>query len=413
MFIKMSPSLIMKQKSHKYTDEEDGYINTTQYDKDANKLDIGFQRLKIFSIKQYHGLTSLKILIADNNHFTTLPSPSVLANLQELHCSHNNLKSIPFYPNLTLLNVSRNKITNLNDYHNSILKYLDCSFNRGIDFRIHLPQCKRLFVNDTDLHELNVRRFPTLEFLDCSNNSLKQIDSTATLLELSAQHNKFTSLPTFPNLRVLMIDNNFLTNVMTYPHLTILSASKNNLTKISSQPLLTKISASHNRIAELGSMPNLEIVELDNNYIGNVNHMIRPRHICLQFNPINKFELRESAFQNLEELHVDYKLYEKIYAQCSQYVKTINFSVCEAKIDEKNKKLAEIFNARTLQYIKKKFIHTDFKDRVAMFTTIVMRIKDEYFAGDSEKVAAEKSVVMLKNISKLYHKTLVAALIFN
>jgi len=405
--------LIMKQKSHKYTNEEDGYVNTTQYDQNINKLDIGFQRLKIFSTKLYRNLTSLKILIADNNHFTTLPSPSVLPNLQELHCSHNNLKSIPFYPNLTSLNISRNKIINLNDYHNSILKYLDCSFNRGIEFRIHLPQCRQLFVNDTDLQEFKIHRFPTLEFLDCSNNSLKQIETTATLLELSAQHNKFTSLPTFPNLRVLMVDNNFLTNITTYPYLTILSAAKNNLTKISSQPSLIKISASHNLITKLGLMPNLEIVELDNNYINDINHMIKPRHICLQFNPVNNFELRESAFQNLEELHVDYKLYEKVYAQCSQYVKIINFSACEAKIDEKNKKLAEIFDARMLQYIKKKFIHTDFKDRVATFTTIVMRIKKEYFATDSEKVAAEKSVVMLKNISKLYHKTLIVALIFN
>jgi Leucine-rich repeat (LRR) protein len=256
-------------------------------------------------------------------------------------------------------------------------------------------------------------QFQRLKFFDCSNNNLSEIDGSDFLLELSIQNNKITKLPQLPELTILMIDDNLLTSLMTYPSLKILNASRNKLINVESQPQLTKIVASHNLISKIGSMPNLEIIELDNNKIETFEIFDVSKHVCIQFNPLNNLSVNKSAFQNMEELQVDFKLYENIYAKCYDDIKSVNMGVCENKINEINKKLEGVFNARTLKYIKKKFMSTKFQDRTDMFTNITLRIRDEYFEMDDEEMLREKCVTTLKNISKLYHKAVIVSLVFN
>uniref|UniRef100_A0A6C0CAE8 Uncharacterized protein n=1 Tax=viral metagenome TaxID=1070528 RepID=A0A6C0CAE8_9ZZZZ len=403
----------MRTRSHRYSREDGEYTNSTHYDPQNNSLDIGFQRLKIFNCKIYPDMSSIKFLFVHQNNITNLPDASLLPNLTELNCSNNNLKNIPFYRKLITLNISFNKVTELNHYHNSDLKYLDCSFNPNIALNIYLPYCKHLYINDTKLTNIKLSRFRKLKFLDCSNNNLHDIDPSNSLLELNIQNNEMTELPLFPILNVLMIDDNFLTSLVTYPYLKILNASRNKLIHIDSQPQLTKITASHNLVSKIGLMPKLEIIELDNNNITNFEIFGVSKHVCLQFNPITNLGVHEQAFQNIEELQVDYKMYEKIYAKCYDSIKSINIFACENKIDEKIKKLEGVFSARMLKFIKKMFLKTEFQNRGNMFGQITVRICDEYFKNDDETTMREKCIMTLKNISKLYHKIIVVSLIFN
>lgn len=403
----------MRTKSHRYSKEDDKYTDTTNYDAQRNSLDIGFQRLKVFDDKIYSNVSKIRSLFVHNNNLTKLPHASLLPHLTELDCSNNNLKSIPFYPKLTFLNISFNKVTELNDYHDSDLNYLDCSFNPIMILSLCLPICKHLYANDTKLCNINLSQFKRLKFLDCSNNNLSEIDTSDSLSELNVQNNKIIVLPPFSKLNVLMIDNNFLTNLMTYPVLKILNASHNKLINIESQPQLIKIIASHNLISKIGSMPNLEIIELDNNKIESFEILNISKHVCIQFNPINNLNMNKLVFQNIEELQVDYKLYENIYTKCYDGIESVNIFVCENKVDEMNKKLAGVFGAKTLKYIKKMFLRTKFQDRGNMFVQVTLRIRDEYFGTDDEEAMREKCVTTLKNISKIYHKTIVVSLIFN
>jgi len=402
----------MRTISHRYSNEDDKYVDSTYYDVQNNSLDVGFQRLKIFDNKIYPNLLKIKSLFVHHNNLNKLPDPILLPHLTQLNCANNNLKSIPFYPKLLFLNISHNKVIELNDYHNSDLDYLDCSFNQNINLNIHLKSCKHLYINDVKLSNLKLSRFQTLHFLDCSNNNLSELDSSDSLIELNVENNHLTRLPSFSELSVLMIDNNFLTHLITYPKLTILNASHNKLIKIGNQPQLTKIIASYNVISSIGHMPNLEIIELDNNRLQQLDIPNVAKHICIQFNPIVNLNMNRSAFQNIEELQVDYKLYENIYAKCYDNIKMIDIFVCENKIDEKNKKLETIFDAKTLKYIKKMFLKTKFQDRSDMFVDITIRIRNEYFDDNDESVR-EKCAMTLKNISKLYHKTIIVSLIFN
>jgi NitT/TauT family transport system permease protein len=84
----------------------------------------------------------------------------------------------------------KNKLENISNYYNSFLRYLDISYNE-ITLNLFLPYCKELYINNTNLNEINLSYFPEMKILDCSNNNLAIINGfNNKLQELDISNNK-------------------------------------------------------------------------------------------------------------------------------------------------------------------------------------------------------------------------------
>jgi len=119
------------------------------------------------------------ITLLDCSEYPLLTSIPYLPNLTMLNCSHINITSIPFLPNLTMLNCSHINIT-------------------SIPF---LPNLTSLFCTNTNITSIPV--LPKLTRLICSD---------CTLL---------TDLPVLPNLtRLICSDCTLLTDLPILPKLT-------------------------------------------------------------------------------------------------------------------------------------------------------------------------------------------------
>lgn len=412
----------MRLRSHKYPDDEEsihnGYIDTTYYDKHENYLDIAYQRLKIFDIKLYPELSHIKKLFIDHNNLKYLPEPKYVPLLEELTCSVNNLTDIPFYPNLTFLNISHNRIINCNQYHNSKLIYFDCSYNNGFKFNFSLPKCKNLYIEHTNLKSINLNLTPKLEILDCGNNQVVQIIGGENLIEVNVQYNQIKYLPKWIKLQRLVADNNLIIELDSLPNLISACISYNHINKIKSQPKLKKLIATNNNISIIDDCPELEIADLSHNNISSYKIPRKIQYLSIQFNPITNLVLSPYVLSIIKELQVNYKTYQNIYHPYYQNFEAVHIQTNGDKLEQLLKKLSDIFNENMIQYIFNKFNNIKFKDRSTAIFKIVLKLYWDYFSTDKietlkELIETKEFQYLLKNMTKLYYKTIVITLFFN
>lgn len=407
----------MHARSHRYPDLDDGYIDTTHYDEENEYLDIGYQRLKKINPTNYPEFSYLKKLFIDHNNLETLPEPLYLPNLEQLTCSHNNLVSIPFYPKLTFLNIAYNKILECTQYHDSRIKYFDCSYNLGFNFNFRLPYCKHLYINDTGLDSINLSLTPKIKFLDCSNNRLKHFSGGNNLVELNIQNNYIKKLMSLPNLVVLIADFNLIKDLTTYPSLIHLSIQFNHLKKIDNQPILKRIMANNNKINYIGNMPMLKFIDLSYNKLTHFKIPKKAKYVSLQFNPINNIHFEMDDMTKLKELQVNFETYKNIYDKCYNYIDIVNVKVSEEILEKLLKKLGNIFNDKLIRYIFKNFNRTKFKDRGEMLFKITLKIYWDHFPINKtctlqELVTTKDFQHLLQTMINFYYKTLVITLYF-
>lgn len=407
----------MRARSHRYPDCNN-YIDTTYYDEENKYLDLGFQRLKILHIDRYPEFSYLKELFIDHNNLKELPDSKYLPNLQKLKCSFNNLKSIPFYPNLTLLNIANNEILDCSQYHGSKLKYFDCSYNPGFKLDFELPYCEQLYINDNNLKSINLNLLPKLRILDCENNQLQNIHGGNNIVEININNNYIKKLPYWPNLLRLMADFNLIEQLDTYPHLITVNISHNKLFKIESQPVLKKIIANNNNIKYLGNMPELELIDLSHNYISHFDVPQKAKYISLQFNPLCDIKLGPDVLKNIKELQVNFETYKHIYKTYYHNFDSVNVQTNEEKLEQLLKKLSSIFDESISRYVFRKFNKIKFKDREDTLFKITLKLYWYYFSLDGFKnmtdlINSKEFKYLLKNITKFYYKTIVITLYFN
>jgi Leucine-rich repeat (LRR) protein len=146
-----------------------------------------------FNIEEY--LNSLdensKEIDVANRNLTKLPNLTRFKKLEQLHCNHNQLRSLPALPtNLQKLYCYHNQLTSLPTLPNN-LQILHCSKNK-IRLLPPLPN--------------------NLEKIICDDNQLTSLPILPNNLQnLRCYHNKLTSLPTLPNgLTLLHCTNNRL-----------------------------------------------------------------------------------------------------------------------------------------------------------------------------------------------------------
>lgn len=405
---------IMHLRSHKFP-ENDKYVDTTYYDETNESLDLGFQGLKQIMINLYPEFSYLNKLFLDHNNLTFLPSAKHLPMLEYLTCSFNFLKEIPFYPNLTFLNTSHNKITNCHMYSGTKLKYFDCSYNSGFVYDIYLPQCRHLYINNTDLRFLNLKLLPNLNFLDCSNNVLRQINESKFLIELNIQYNKICFLPFYPNLKRLMADFNYITVLESYPKLKDLTISHNKLIVIKDQPLLEKIIANNNNIKKIDDISKSTLVDLSHN---NLSFFILPNkieYLSLQFNPILHLNINFQNLKSIKELQTSFETYKFIYKKYFDNIDVINIQTNHDKLKYLLGKLNGVFDEYLSDYIFEQFCKIKFKEREIILYNITQKLFCKIFKIENlrDEQNSENFKKLLNNMTNFYYKTIVATLYFN
>lgn len=434
---------MIRARSHMYPDKYNSYIDTTHYDDEQENLDVGYQRLKIFNVQLYPQLSKIKSLFIDHNNLKILPDPKYVPQLTELTCSVNQLTTVPFYPKLVFLNIAHNQIANLTNYVNSNLEYLDCSFNPNFKLEFFLPNCKKLYINDTGLDNINLKFIPKIKILDCSNNKLTEFiaNSEMKLIELNISNNKILELPILINLNRLIADHNNINTIVTYPKLLSISISHNNLIRIQHQPMLQKIIASYNSIKEIEIISKLEFIDLSHNKLTNfkirsgieskfelidlsynfLTTFIIPNnveYISLQFNPITKLQLDKKNLKNIRELQISFETYKYIYSNYYQDFEIVNLQISMDKLDLMFEKLNKVFDSSMIGYIKKYFNKIKFQEREYVLFKIALKLYWQYFSDTKAKtleecVTTQEFKYLLKNITKLYHKAIVVTIFFD
>jgi len=409
----------MRARSHCYPDRIDKYIDTTYYDEEREYLDLGYQRLKHLNPKLHPQFSYLKRLFVDHNNLTELPPAKYLPNLEQLTCSWNRLTSIPFYPKLIFINIAGNEITSCKQYDGSGIKYFDCSYNPKFEINFHLPKCKHLYINDTNLRSINLDFFPKLEFLDASNNKLNNISGGSSIIELDIKYNYITELPYLPKLVILMADFNQIEIMPTYPSLISVSIAHNKLVQIKNQPSLRKIIANNNIIKSLGQMPKLNLIDLSHN---NINHYHIPpkvEYVSLQFNPTTNITLDPLLLKHIKELQVNFETYKHIYATYYDNFEAVNVQTNEEKLEYLLKKLSSVFDNDNLsRYVFRKFNSIQFRNREVALFKIALFLYWKFFTSTqanniNELVKTKEFRYILKAITKFYYKTIVVTLYFN
>ena len=405
----------MRARSHRFPDDNDIYTDTTYYDDCDKYLDIGYQRLKriTLSCSQYN----IKKLYAEHNSLTSLPRPTELPQLEELSCSYNKLDNLPFYPNLTFLNISHNRISDLIAYRNSKLKYLDCSNNLNLNINFTLPSCEQLYITDNGISQIDLSKLPRLQLLDCSNNQFESIEGGNQLTELNIQYNKVKLLPKWQFLKHLVADHNKLVSLPSYPSLLTLSINHNQLNTLASQPKLTDLIAHHNYITEIGDMPSATLIDLSHNSLRQFSVPSNIKFLSCQFNPISDLIFSSDILSKINELQISFDLYERLYKKYYDNFDFANIELDQQKLSSLLRKLNVVFDDKIVNYINTKFEKMKFTKREKMFPLIVLWVYVHYFKNNKmdiqEILQTEKFKILYEGICKVYYKCLVVTMYFN
>ena len=141
-----------------------------------------------------------QVIDLTNCGLTEIPDLSKFKNLKILHCSFNNLKTLP----------------KLNDS----IEEIYCNYNKLIELPPLPKNLKILYCSSNNLNYLPTLN-AKLENLDCSYNSLENLPMlfNTSLKILNCSHNKLKTLPPLPSkLRQLSCNNN---NLYCLPDLSI------------------------------------------------------------------------------------------------------------------------------------------------------------------------------------------------
>jgi len=388
----------MHVRSHKFINTHK-YIDTTYYDEKENCLDIGYQMLIRIDLKLYPKISNISKLLVDYNNITVLPPSSLLPHLQELSCSSNKLSSIPYYPKLYFLNVSKNFLTNLIYYDMSNLDYLDVSFNKDFDLNITLPYCKKLFITDCNLKSFNIKILPQLQYLDIENNKLDFLNSHNCLLELNIKNNVFSELSEYPSLEILFADYNKIQTLNTFTNLKKVTISNNNLVSIDHQPNINSLIADHNKITKIGNFPHIKTIDLSYNKITQFEISNNIVQCYLHFNEMTLLKIPNLNLALLAELQISFNNYKKIYESIVNYIKYIEFSNNLIEVEKNIKKYnLEYFTSYILTSFRKiKFVNRSIQLR-KITKNISRNIKSNTFDNLLEKISAIYYSTLFVNI---------------
>lgn len=237
-------------------------INHCDTNKDG-KLDVDIKSMTIptsYAIKSLEGIRFFEDLEKLDCHGIGLTTLNVGKNfkLEELDCSHNNLKeSYPILSSgLKKLNCSHNKLTymNLGILTGLNLEEVNCSNNEIRNIVMDsVGELVKFDCSNNDLMALDVSQCFKLKELNCSGNQLMELDvgHQTQLTQLDCSNNKLTELNVKQNgsLTALICNDNQLTtlNLSQNHSLSNLNCARNRLACVDVTGISGTITADGNR----------------------------------------------------------------------------------------------------------------------------------------------------------------------
>ena len=183
----------------------------------------------------------------------------------------SSLNGIGFFKNLTKLDCSGNRLTNLDVSHNTELTTLKCNKNNLASLDIsNNTNLTKFFCSSNKLANLDISHNTELTELGCSSNKLSSLDVShnTELTTLVCSHNKLTSLNLSHNTKLTTLNCDFnklaSLDISHNTDLTELNCTKNNLTSlaVSNNKNLTKLSCGSNNLKDLDVSHNTELSQL-------------------------------------------------------------------------------------------------------------------------------------------------------
>ena len=259
---------------------------------DGNDIDIEASRgafENIYSLSIYNKgisnlngikyLTNLEDLHCSGNQLTSL-DVSGCANLNTLDCNGNQLTSLDVSgcDNLYYLDCHNNQLTSLNVSGYANLNYLYCSDNQLTSLDVsECASLKLVSCLGNQLTSLNVSGYTKLEDLYCNGNQLTSLDVSgcAYLKTLYCYENQLTSLNVggFTNLKTLYCQSNQLTSldVSGCANLNRLDCNGNQLTSldVSGCANLNRLDCNGNQLTSLdvSRCTNLDFLYCSDNHL--------------------------------------------------------------------------------------------------------------------------------------------------
>lgn len=403
-------------KTDHYPDNSDKYVDTTKYDPRRKSLDIGYQRLRKIIPDNYSHFSTLVTLHCDANCLTELPAAACLPNIKYISSRHCRLSNVPYYPSLTYLDVSNNRVGTLARYDNSGLVHLDCSFNRRIFLPTTLKHCLELYISNNNYTSIDLSRYTSLQLLDCSDNKLDRlVICPDNIIELNIDNNLVSQIKPMPNITILSAVHNRLEQIHTFPKLQKINVSHNNVVQIESQPVATEIIASHNKINKLGNIPNVTDLIIDNNKLTELCVGPNIKIIGISHNPIKNIRL-DAALSNICHCHTSMDLYSYIYDTYYEHIDSINISFDPVILRTLLDKLKDILNANMRELVFDKISNAQYHDiDIRIYKLAIRVLRDFYPEIKYIEDAANKPEFanIHSTIAKLCYKSVNVNIYFN
>ena len=249
----------------------------------------------------------------DNIRIKNMKGIEYLTRLQEINVSNNRIGEIDLShnTNLTVLNISENELLELNISSLSNLEVLDCSFN--------------------PLNHLDVSSNLNLKELKCNRVSPDSLDisKNTELIKLEACNNYLDTLDVSNNtkLKNLLCPDNHLKelNISNNPELLVLNCANNELSNLdlTHNKALKTIGCYGNKLTSLNTNQNNELEELSIIKSLDVSKNTKLIYLLLCDNQLESLDLANN--QNLSVLDVTRNPMKKIdVSACPNLVKVAN-----------------------------------------------------------------------------------------
>lgn len=298
-----------------------------------------------FAILSYPSLSEFRLSL---NNLEKIPdSFEMLTSLHYLYLNQNKISKFSLrISSLHELDLSCNLLKEFTSISES-LSVLDLSFNRLTQIQFMSSSLRELKLSGNDITSLpsNVH-FSSLTFLDISYNKLSNINNIKSfsphLERLSAEFNFIDVFPSFPQtIRTIALEYNRLTKIPplnSYQSLECLTLNNNCIETIQQLPQsLTTLSLEYNRIESTSSisLTSLPSLSISNNNLQNIPHFTNSLITVFSgsYNKIHDINIKEFS-QTITQLDLSGNEIEKLPNQLFLLPELKNLCLFSNKISE-------------------------------------------------------------------------------
>ena len=248
-----------------------------------------------------------------NNDKLTQLDISHNPNLGKLRCVNNELTSLDVSNNSSMwyLNCSSNKLTSLiMGSHSDVSLKIDCSSNNLSSLDVSEVSLETLNCSNNSIKEIKLPKYPYVSSINCSHNLLSNlsIPSNSTFMDVNCSHNNLTLFDCDASLLTLDCSHNQLQSINTrkWYHLSVFRCNNNLLESIDlrANTELKKLNCDSNFLQELNVSRNtvLDSLSCNHNALHSLDIQANPNLTILS---CNNNELQSLSVQNYSLTQLD------------------------------------------------------------------------------------------------------------